>query len=223
MSMPISNKTHAKRRRNPDKLTITNSRFRIRDGSLDAVIPRSLWFPHVHHFTRHVNLGTITLSTVAITTGGFSFQLSDLPDYADFQDLFDLYRIDYVEVTMYPSATEVLPTTSLPFVPVRIITVIDLNSSNSFASFNQARDFESSKVHLMTKTSTRAIKPRYISVCENDASASVFGGSGTGWLNTSVPNVPHYGYRYAIEQASTSYTMTVNCEAKFYLSMKAVK
>lgn len=193
------------------------------DGRVDAQIPQSIWQPMIHRFVRHVNLGTITISTVAITTGGFSFQLSDLPDYADFQTLFDLYRIDFVQVTMYPSATEVLPTISSPFVPVRIITAIDLNSSNSFASFNQARDFETARVHLMTKTSTRSIKPRYISVLENDASASVFGGSGVGWLNTSVPNVPHYGYRYAIEQASSTYTLTVNCEAKFYLSMRAVK
>jgi len=173
-----------------------------------------------YKFVRNVDLGSIALSTSAITTGGFSFQLSDLPNSAEFQALFDLYRIDAVSVTFTCNYINLLGGT---VAPIRYATVIDKNSSGGFTTFNDAREFDTAHVDVVTFPDTRNIIPRYIMSVGNDSAASVLGGSGRGWLNTSVANVPHYGYRYVFEAFTGAATPTVRCEAIFYLSFRAPK
>jgi len=173
-----------------------------------------------YKFVRNVDLGTITLSTSAITTGGFSFQLSDLPNSSEFQALFDLYRIDAVSVTFTSNYINILGG-GLP--PIRYATVVDKNSSGVFATFNDAREFDTAHVDVITFPDTRNILPRYISAVQNDSSATVYGGSARGWLNTSVANVPHYGYRYVFEAFTSANLPSVRCEAIYYLSFRAPK
>jgi hypothetical protein len=196
------------------------------DGHAVDELPVSIsrWRPAEHHFKRHVNLGEIALSTSGITSGGFSFQLDEVPNFAEFQSLFDLYKIDYVEVTMIPSANLVgVSGTAAPFTATRIATVTDLNSSNAFGSFDDARDFESCEVHFLTRTKKRSVRPMFLTGVEEDGSTIVVGGASRGWLNTTRADIPHYGYRYVAEQVSSGYTASVRCEAIYYMTFKAVK
>ncbi len=188
---------------------------------VDKFIPNpGRWLgPKVHRIKRHVDLGNITLSTSAITTGGFSFQLSDIPSYTELQALFDLYRIDGVEVSFFSNFTIIGGVVA----PARYCTVIDQNSSNGFASFNDAREFETAHVDLVTNPDTRRIVPTFLTGLENDSAATVYGGASRGWLNTSVANVPHYGYRYIFEAFTGAGSPEVRCEAIYYLSLKATK
>ncbi len=195
----------------------------LKGNVTDDVIPYGIWRSEPHHFRRHVDLGTITLSTAGITSGGFSFQLDEVPNFAEFQSLFDLYKIEYAEVHMLPSFTNVLPSTATTFTTVRVATVIDYNSSGAFATFDDARDFESAQVTDVCAVSARKIHPMYLTGVEEDGSTIVVGGASRGWLNTTRADIPHYGFRYAFEQAPATYSLSVKCEAVYYLTFKSVK
>lgn len=176
--------------------------------------------PRVHRIKRHVDLGSITLSTSAITTGGFSFQLSDVPSYTELQAMFDLYKIEAVEVSFFTNYVHILGGV---VAPCRYCTVVDQNSSNGFGTFNDAREFETAHVDLVVNPDTRKIVPTFLTAMENDSAATVYGGASRGWLNTAVANVPHYGYRYVFEAFTGAATPVARCEAIYYLSLKAAK
>jgi hypothetical protein len=177
-----------------------------------------------------VDLGDVTLSRAGITSAGFSFQLDEIPNYTEFTALFDMYKIEYVEVHILPNVNHAntmtgIPTGTMIFVP-RLATVIDYNSSGSFASFNDARDFESAEIGPVVRNRpiVRRIAPRFLTGVEEDGSTIVVGGSSRGWLNTVRADVPHYGLRYVAEATSSANVyLGFRCEAIYYLAMKAVK
>lgn len=193
-------------------------------------MPRS-----VYMFKRHYDIGTVTLSPSAITTGGFSFQLDEVPNFTEFQELFDLYKIQAVKITAYPAWTLIGPTpvaVTTSVAPIRWASVIDYNSSGGFASFNDAREFQTCRVNRLTNAMTGSFKryiyhPRFITGVEEDGSTIVAGGSSRGWLNTTRADVPHFGYRYIFEQVNDPANFyaepTVKFEAIYYFMFKRVK
>ncbi len=189
----------------------------------------SNWTPKTHYFKRHVDLGTITFSTAGIVSNGFSFQLDEIPNYTEFTTLFDLYKIEHVEVHMLPgtnSQNNQIGVGGSVTYPPRIATVIDYNSSGAFASFNDARDFESAEVHQAIRRDpiVRRLTPRFLTGVEEDGATIVTGGASRGWLNTARADVPHYGFRYVGEALSTATElMGFRCEAIYYLAMRSVK
>jgi len=58
----------------------------------------------VHFFKRHVDLGTITLSSAGITTQGYSFQLDEVPNYTEFTALYDQYKLSAVAIKFISNA-----------------------------------------------------------------------------------------------------------------------
>lgn len=188
-------------------------------------IPRNRSISKTYLFKRHVNLGTVALSNAAVTTGGHSFQLDEVPNYQEFTALFDVYRIAAVKISCYVNASDIQVQSTIPFAVVRWISVIDYNSSGSFGSFDDAREFQSAKMKQFPSPypAKRYLKPKMISSVENDATSIVAAGNKKGWLNTTVANIPHYGYRYIFEQLSSPYTGSIKFEAVYYMMFRQVK
>jgi hypothetical protein len=216
---------------NKKSLQKANLRNKRNNGGRDPEQSFSLepWKPTTHHFKRHVDLGNVALSSAGISTNGFSFQLDEVPNYTEFTTLFDLYKIEHVELHMIPSANSANTLTGIGGAinyPPRIATVIDYNSSTGFASFDDARDFESAEVvpAIRRNPIVRKITPKFLTGVEEDGATIVTGGASRGWLNTARADVPHYGFRYVAEQlTSATEFIGFRCEAIYYLSMKAVK
>lgn len=188
-------------------------------------IPRNRSISKTYMFKRHVDLGTVALSNAAAVSGGISFQLDEVPNYTEFTALFDVYRIAAVKITCYVNASDIQVQSASPFSVVRWISVIDYNSSGSFGSFNDAREFQSSKMsqYPFPYPKSRYLKPKMISSVENDATSIVAAGNKKGWLNTTVANIPHYGYRYIFEQLAAPYTGSIKFEGTYYLMFRQVK
>lgn len=180
----------------------------------------------VYFFKRHVRLAAVTLSNAAITTGGFSFQLDEVPNYAEFTALFDQYKIAAVAVTCYFNSNNIQVQSAVPFNACRWISVIDYNSSGTFAGLDDAREFQTAEIGAYPDWKakhTRYIKPRIRTVVEDNSASLVAGGNRTGWIDTTVANIPHYGYRYIFEQLTSPYTGNVEFEAVYYMQFKQVK
>lgn len=187
-------------------------------------IPRGL-NEKIYRFIRGVNHGTVTLSNAAVTSGGKYFMLSDVPNSSEFSSLFDVYRIAKVEIRLLFNANIIGIQAGVPYNPVRYATVIDYNSAGTLASLDDAREFRTCQIKTFPfePEERRNIVPRFVSVVENSSSSVVAGGSETGWLNTSVTNIPHYGLRYFVEQLASPYTGAFSIEAVYHLEFKEVK
>lgn len=151
--------------------------------------------------------------------------LADVPNSTEFTSLFDLYRIAKVEFRLLFNANMIQVQATVPMNPIRYATVIDYNSAGSLASLNDAREFKTCQIKMFPfdNEEERVLAPRFISVIEDSALSVVAGGSQTGWLNTSVASVPHYGVRYFVEQLTSPYTGTVSLEARYHLEFREVK
>jgi len=160
----------------------------------------------VFSFRRKLVIAAAALNTGAITSSGLRFMLSDVPNSSEFTSLFDLYKIDKIDVQCLASFDT---STGPPQTRFFFATVVDLNSSGALASFADALEFQSVKVlpFQTREMPIRSFRPRYIGVAEDSSSSVIASTSDQGWLNTSIPNIPHYGFRWVSEAASTSATM----------------
>lgn len=196
---------------------------RYYDKVIRAALPRMRTF----FFKRNFDVGSLSGSSAGAASGGHSFQLSDIPNFAEFTALFDQYKICAVKVRVIPTqnVTQAAPTSVTAFnFGVRYAFVIDYDSSNSLGSFDDAREFGTVKIKQITKGMTRYFKPRVKSANENDSSTIVASGNRRTWLNTALTNIPHYGMRVIIEQLpAAGINVDLQFETTVYLAFRNVK
>jgi hypothetical protein len=171
----------------------------------------------------HVSRGVVALSNASTTSGGLSFKLDDIPNFSRYTAIFDRYRIQRVEVSMYHASTTIEIKGAASLNPTLYCTVIDYNSSGAAATFNDLRTFRTCKVNMFGALQAlkgcdhRSFQPRYIGVVEDATTSVVKGSSEDGWLNTETPNVPYFGYRYFFDQLTPAYTGSVKFECVYHV------
>lgn len=188
-------------------------------------IPRNRMANKTYMFKRHVDLGTVALSNAATVSGGLRFQLDQVPGYTEFTAMFDMYRIAAVKVTCLQNADNIQVQATVPYAVVRWVSVVDYNSSGTFATLNDAREFQNAKISQFPTQypKSRYFKPKMVTVVEDSSTSVIAGGNKRGWLNSNVVNIPHYGYRYFFEQLTSPYTGSVKFEAVYYMMFRQVK
>lgn len=172
----------------------------------------------IHNFTRYANLGTFSVDSVLGAVGAYDFKLSDVPNTADFTNIFDMYKINAVLISFIPVMTEnvSLSTVNNP-ANVRLFTAIDYNNAATPSSVDTIREYQTAKWTSIFKIHTRYVpKPQIL----DGSSYSV-----SPWVATSSPSTPWYGIKFAVDPTlSTVSTQTLfRVEAKYYLSFKQVR
>lgn len=167
-------------------------------------------------FTRFTSaLGAIICDGINPALYAFNFSLSDLPNYTEFTNLYDNYKINAVKVNFYPKITESVSTGSVnnPDATVRFLSVIDYNDSTPPLSVQELRDYKTCKASSILRPKSRYIyKPKIV-----DSSSTVR----SAWIATSSPSTNWFGLKVAIDPTTTA--MTFGIEAKYYCSFKNVK
>lgn len=168
--------------------------------------------PKVYMFKKHVDLGEITSNTTAgnpPVIGTFTFKLSDLPNYAQYQAMFDRYRILAVKVSFIPRSNI---TDSGNQYDHCIMTAVDLIGNDTPSSLNDIRDYESCKVSPGNVMHVRYFKPRY--------TGAVF----APWLSTADQTAVVYrGLHYGIEESLSTSNRLYSVEAVYYLQFDTPK
>lgn len=169
----------------------------------------------------------ITTSLLSPTYYGVDFKLSEISDYLSIQQLYDQYRINWVEVTLLPkinSTGQVTVTTGLTQSGA-VATACDFDSSvilNTSSSMASMTEYSSFKLTRGTSLHKRKLVPASISAVSNTANGSmVMGGvpQRQVWLDTQQPNVPHYGLRVFVED-SEAYTYSYDIIIKYCISLR---
>ena len=184
------------------------------------MIERPLSNNRIHMVRRHVDGFSIPLVGAASTAQGFNFSLTDVPNYSDFTNLYDQYKICAVHVKFYPSQTQTITLNTLERANAcaRFLSAIDLNDSTAPLTADEVRQYETCEVTSILETHERFIKhPLY----QNSS------GQNTGdWVATSSPSLNWNGLKIFIEPCNatgTSTTLTYHLEMIYYLCFKNIK
>ena len=195
----------------------------------------------VHNFVERkrsslhsLNSGTLDANGNFITTNTFSFQLSDIPQVANYAALFEYYRIDKVIVEFkYKTAGIYANTTggatpaspSINEINPTLIFKVDHNDVVG-DSFNILMESSRTKEKQLTNDKPNfsiAIKPAIQSEAYKSAIASTYIPKWRQWLTTDDPTVPHYGLKLQVQCPAPSGAIdfgSLQITMKYYFSVK---
>lgn len=230
-------------------------RARSRSRTMSVTrIPRSVNIKGIHKFTRSIvaNLGlnpfkgfvdgaggtigaymAFTYTMAGLRIRGSSLptpynQLYPLPTVTDFQNLFDHYRIDKIEITMISTCTDVgVQVTSGHQMPI----IWCFNDQDDGVSPSQTGQFLERENHRIISFSDTNVKrhtcyPRTASNHYNGIALSGYGvGSKYAFMDMAYTDIEHYGTKFAYQSPNnTADILTANCQfiVKFHYTMKGV-
>jgi len=163
---------------------------------------------------RTVDKTTITGSTVSDITQGYDFRLSDLPSYAEFQGLFDSYRIDSVEIAFIPISSDTTP--GATFGDPRFYTAIDFDSGTAISK-TTLEQYDTFMCTDGRKGLVRRLKPRAAIAAYSGAFTSYAMAPQGSWIDCASPDVQHYGVLVVVPQQTTN-VQIYYVSARYHLS-----
>jgi hypothetical protein len=153
----------------------------------------------VHSFHRSLSIGNITSSATAEVDGSVAVTLGGFPDFSDFTNLFDAYRIAQVSVEFYPLFLDTTATTNYP----PIATVIDYDDASS-TSYSLLQEYDSLQIVNTGVYFERTFIPRIASAVYSGAFTSFAQSKGLTWIDAASTGVIHYGLKYALPEAGAA-------------------
>jgi hypothetical protein len=141
--------------------------------------------------------GVIYYSNADNTTAGFN--LTYVPAYTEFTNLFDQYRIKAVRCTWRPTASEVPVGADLDHQLPNLWTVIDQNDGTVPSAATTLSQYQSLKISRLDRPVTRTFYPRIAQSAYASGAVSGYSFSdGPQWCDTGSPGVQHYGAKWAL-------------------------
>jgi len=154
----------------------------------------------------------IITNGIVANIGVFNFSLSDLPSASEFTALFDLYKIESVEIEWTPEYTELTDASALSdAVNVYFNSAID-PAGNTPLSVDDVLQYRSLHSTAITKMHKRQFVPAYL--LDGIIPASCY-------ISTASPNSNLFGVVYGIP--ATGVAMTFRSKATYHLSMAQAK
>lgn len=177
----------------------------------------------VHHFKRTFTLTPIASSTLANTFQGYSFNLTQLPNFSEFTTLYDAYRFNKILVRFVPNANSADVGTATQQIP-NFHSVIDYNDATTPATLNSLYEYSTWKMSRGTRIHQRIWRPATLDSVDTGAGAvSSSNSQWRQWINTGNANVNHYGLKICAEQGAAVDGIDWVPYVTVYLSCKSVK
>lgn len=192
-------------------------------------IGRRIYQP-IHYFTRSLSYTLQVSNGNTSFHGAMKFALNYLPNYTEFLNLYDMYRINAVKVSFIPLSNVTLSLGNAAVIDQytsnysRFQTVIDYNDKNLLTSADEYREYSTYKWTPNTRIHTRFFRPRYTpTVTEGGGTYGVT--SSSTWVSTASNATEWYGIKYHINfgVAAPATLTTHEVEVKYYLSFRNYK
>lgn len=146
------------------------------------------------------DLTTLSATAGSPTVGGMEFRLNQLSStvVAAMTELFDMYRILTVKVIFVPRNPSYVTTLGSD-----CFTVIDKDSATTPGSLSDLYGYDTLLMNQTGMYFERVLVPTIAGAAWAGAALPAMQVKG-GWLDTSYPNVQHYGLKYWMSPASAS-------------------
>ena len=170
----------------------------------------------------------------AITRWSVTPQASDIPNFIEFQNLYDQYCIKGVKVTLFPKFTqmqgiETNPVANLTFnynaLP-QIMSVLDYDDLGGSYTTNDLVQYQNLKMTRGHKLHSRYFKPAVATAVYSGGVTTAFSAiSKNKWIDTQRTDVIHYGCYGLIDSTNIANGVAVEYDVKvdYYLAFKNVK
>jgi len=140
-----------------------------------------------------------------------AFRLDDLPDYAEFTNLFDQFCILGVQIRISPRVSNATVSTSANTGTQFLYGVLDRSDITLPTSMQQLREYQTLKTWTTTTETNRPwtikMSPR-IAVAAYSGAFSGYSAPGLTWIDAQSPSVQHYGIKLGIPAGFTAGTVT---------------
>ncbi len=169
----------------------------------------------IYTFSRRVSYGALTSASAIGSFGSVQFLLSNLPNFGDFVNVFDQYRILQVTVVVLPNSIQA----NIP-----IYTAIDYDDGSIPTTINEMYEKDTCRVSSSDQVIERTLQPRVLREVYESLSSSGYEVAPAGtWIDSSESNVPHYGLKYFIAAIPTSGLInTYSISADFIVQTRSV-
>lgn len=176
----------------------------------------------IHHFKRTVILTGIN-TAITTTFGVQNFSLNQLPDFTEFQNLYDQFRINKVVWKLVPNvnSAESGAAQKLP----QVHSVCDYNDSTAPTTLDELVQYNNYRMTMGSRIHNRKLTPAFLdNVYVTGATQRAGNPNYKQWLSTSnSTDVPHHGIKYAIGATAAASAITYTPYLTFYISCKSVK
>lgn len=189
----------------------------------------------ITHLFKRSFTSTVNIQKSANTTGCFAFTLSQLPDYSEFTNLFDQYKVNGLKYEFIPRFNSIDQTAATGG---EFYSAIDRTDNDAPTTLNQMLEYQSIRKTPLTRKHVRYFKPgvptAIYPTVDDPVSGSVFPIAAavklSPWISTDASNsgsnstqIEHLGLKFFCNQtnATANTTMDVICTA--YLGMRTVK
>jgi len=158
----------------------------------------------------------LTASSSITAFANFAFQLNQVDQYSSLQQVFDQYRVDWVEIWLVP---RVGTNTNNSANFGQVVSCIDYDDSNALATYQAGCDYNNALQSSGLNGHYRKFKPRM--------ATAAFAGTFTSyanqrsWVDTSYPAVYWYGAKFAI--TATSATPVFDLQWRALISFRCVR
>lgn len=171
---------------------------------------------------RTYHAGALILGTTWLGQS-YNFVLQSLPNYTDFTNAFDAYRILAVKMMFIPTITSIdgEAGTTTRQVP-RLYTAIDKTGNPQTSSENSMLEYGNLRI-IKNPLSPFSIYVRHPAVWQGVATASSVAYSeprGGAWLSCDSVNIPHYGTVIGGIHASGTTGVSYNILVTYYMQFK---
>jgi len=190
---------------------------------MNARVPRRVANVGLLHLKRTAFVGEIVASA-AQTFGSFTFSLDDLPNWAEFTSLFQMYRINCVVLKLVPGFSDAAAgqTTRLPTIHM----ANDYLTLAPWSNANEAFQYQGLVSRRADRMLTWKVTPRaLIDAYTGGVSGASIMPKAKQWISTSTggEQVQHYGVKYFLDAPVLSTALTIKVYATYYLSCKIPK
>lgn len=184
----------------------------------------------VHYFTRFHTYGQITgLNGTDSTKGSMVFKLTDVPNWQEFQALYDSYKLKAVKVSFIPVSNVTLGN-SVPLEEQtshlnRIYTVFDYNDKTVPSTLNSLREYQNCRWGSNNRVHKRFLYPKpLMTISEGGGSYGVAQFGKSPWISMASDQTEFYGIKYGIQHTNLHQDVVLyGIEVKYYLAFKARK
>ncbi len=192
-------------------------------ASGDVKIPKHLYGAgQILRIRRRGAVFDVAQQQSVVTAGVLTFKLSDVLGYSDFTNTFDLYRVDFVEISFRPGAT-VNNFSNVNTTAPLLYTAIDPSGRASSPTINQIEEYSTLRVVNFNQQLTRRFRPRgklesnSVSMVPQMALAPR-----DAWVDSDTPDLTYHSLLYAVTagQATQGYLQNWQVIVTYYLAFK---
>jgi len=171
----------------------------------------------VYKFIRIFNGPNFNQQAAVDSISSASILLSSLPNSSEFTNLFDQYRIDYVEVTFRPQYNmSTISSQSSQVNPV-LYTVIDYDDATNVAAVTDLQQYSNCKECRFDETCVRRFQPRIAQAVYSGAFTSF--GNTRGWVDCASAGVQWYGIKSGCSGGASGQTNLQSWTVQFKVAL----